>query len=133
MPDDDEWTLWWGWSSQPERLSPANSREDAIEQAIGQYAGVDTITFCEGKHMPLHDECFDADWVLERWHECNEDVQDEDGELYMEPTEEQNAELELVLTEALREWRKKHNLGRAWGLDTRNEEIITLPQEKTDA
>jgi hypothetical protein len=132
MSEELHW--YWGNGSQPERYNLANSRDDAIEQAT-EYAtdnGYEKMTVCEGKPWPLHDDFFDADCVLEQWHDRNEEAMDEDGELAMNPTREQKAELVSMLNAAFAAWRGSHNLGRAWCLDTRNEEIIEFPAQSAE-
>lgn len=125
----DEWGWYWGVGSQPEVYHHANSRDDAIEQATEDATDNEheQMTVCEGKPWALLDDFFDADRVLEDWHERNEEAQDEEGELQMDPDTAQKAELEDALNAAFKAWRAKHNLGRAWCLDTRSEEIIEFP------
>lgn len=124
-----EWNWYWGVGSQPEVYHLANCRDDAIEQATEDAAdnGHDEMTVCEGKPWSLNDDFFDVDGVLEWWHDRNEEAMDEDGELSMNPTSEQKAELISALNATFAAWRSKHNLGRAWCLDTRNEEVIAFP------
>ena len=124
----EDWTWWWGVGDEPEVYRPAYSRDDAVEQATEEAVdnGHELMTICEGKPQDLYDDFFDADAVLEDWHDHNTDVADEDGELGMEPDETQKAELQAALNEAFKVWRRKHNLGRAWALDTRAVEVIKV-------
>jgi hypothetical protein len=128
--DETEWTWWWGEGRGPERYHPANSREDAIALAAegAECSGIYQVTICEGKPWDLSDSFFDVGRVLEDWHEHNQEAQDEDGELRMSPTADQSQELENALNATFAEWRARHKLGRSWALDTRNEEVIDLPQ-----
>ena len=127
---DDGYTWWWGEGSTPECYHPANSREEAIYLAAesADDTGVYRVTICEGKPWDLRDNFFYAERVLDDWHDFNSDAADEDGELQMEPTNEQRRELEDALNAAFAAWRAKHNLGRAYALHTRNEEVIDLPE-----
>ena len=126
---DEEWTWYWGEGSEPEAYSPANSREDAVAKATraAHERDLTEMTVCEGKPWKLRDDFFNADMVLEQWNDWNEDCQDEQGELSMEPTPDQEADLVLALNAAFAAWRAKHKLGRAYPLDTRNSEVISIP------
>lgn len=123
-----EWNWYWGCGSDPEVYHPAGSREEAIELAteVATANGQEEMTVCEGKPWPLYDDIFDADNVLEIFHDKNDDRCDEDGGLQMEPTHQQKIELETALNAAFKTWRTKHGLGRAWAMDTRNDEVVTL-------
>lgn len=129
---DEGWKWFWGAGSEPDVYHPAESRDDAIAQAQddAENSGCEVATICEGKRKQLTDKVFDADHVLEWWQDHNEECQDEDGELKMNPTADQKTELEMVLNAALATWRAKHDLGHSWSLDTRNEEVIRMEQAK---
>jgi hypothetical protein len=126
---DADWNWYWGVGTQAECYHLVGSKEEAIETATeyAQDQGYEEMTICEGKPWTLHDSFFDADRTLEEWHEQNEEAQAEDGELGMNPDAAQKRELENALNEAFAAWRAKHNLGRAWALDIRNKETITIP------
>jgi hypothetical protein len=131
-PRDAEWGWVWGWGSEPERYYiSGNSREAALEEALtaAKRDGIDgEVTICEGRPEVLTDKFFDADNVLEEWHDANEERQDEDGELSMSPSAQQKADLEKMLAEAFAAWRRKHGLGRAWTLETRKAEVVAIPE-----
>lgn len=123
-----EWQWYWGEGAEPERYHLAGAaREEAIAAATRDAIDTRTVTICEGMPQPLRDDFFSADNVLDAWHEYNDDLQDEDGELGMDPTHEQKQELEKILNAAFKAWRENYKLGRAWPMDTRSEEIIDLP------
>jgi hypothetical protein len=127
---EHEWQWYWGAGSEPEIYRAANSREHAVEMATqeARSCGYGEMTVCEGRPEPLTDAFFDADRVLDDFHDANDDRQDEDGGLQMEPTLVQKAELEEALAGAFRAWRERHGLGRAWSLGTRNEEVLHFAQ-----
>ena len=130
-----DWTWWWGYGSEPEQYEASfATREAAIADAKEHATEAGTeFTICEGKPWPLRDNIFDADHVMDRFHDWNDDRCDEDGDLHMDPTPEQRGELETVLNDAFKAWREKHNLGRAWALDTRNDEVVMLDPVAADA
>jgi hypothetical protein len=104
---------------------PYASRTDAIQ--AGRIAGSNIISLCEATNVALTDEIVNVDDVLEDWHCWNEDASNEDGDLFMDPTEEQTADLQTVLNAAFAAWRARHGLGHASVLaDTRNCETIDL-------
>jgi hypothetical protein len=132
-----EWLWWWGFGSQCERYEASfDTREEALADAMAQlpeYCTDEEVTIAEARRLPLRDDCFSADRVLEDWHNANEEAQDDDGELAMNWTPEQAVELEASLAATLAAWRTKHKLGRAWGLEIRSAEVVPLPQCETAA
>ncbi len=128
IEEDDGWHWYFGIGDEPEMYCPADSREDAIEQATEEARdkGYDRMTICQGKAWPLLDDFFDADWVIEHFEDKNDDRCDEEGDLGMSASAAQKRELENALNETFLAWRKKHDLGRAWNLDTRHDEVIWI-------
>ncbi len=125
---NDDWLWYWGEGAQPETFyAGVATRDAALADALVRRDPGTEVTICQGRPMPLKDDFFDGDRVLEWWSDANEDLTDEDGDLRMEPTHAQKIELECALNDAFKAWRAKHNLGRAWALDTKGEEVITLP------
>jgi hypothetical protein len=128
----EEWKWYWGYGTEPERYyGRFATREEAVvaAKAAAQAENRSEMTIVQGRPMPLTDDFFDADQVLDDWHNHNEDLQDEDGELAMKPSFEQKHELEAVLNTAFKAWRAKHQLGRAWSMDTVDETVITIATE----
>lgn len=125
------WSWYFGAGSAPEVYYPASSREEAIAgaQVDANLSGYEQMTICQGRPQALDHSIFDADLVLERFHEVNETLADEDGNLRMEPKPEQCRELEATLAATFKSWCEKHKLGRAWSMDTRNDEVIEIEQE----
>ena len=125
---NDDWRWWWGDGTEPEHLHAGTvTRAEALADAGLQGSPGDVVTICQGRRIPLKDDFLDADRVLEWWSDANEELADEDGDLRMAPTQAQKIELESALNDAFKAWRAKHNLGRAWALETKGEEVITLP------
>jgi hypothetical protein len=130
----DEWKWYWGYGREPERYHGSfATSEEAVEaaKAAAQVEHTSEMTVVRGRPMPLTDDFFDADRVLDEWHDRNEELQDEDGELAMKPSFEQKHELEAMLNAAFKAWRAKHELGRAWAMDTVDEIVITIMNENT--
>ena len=75
------------------------------------------------KALPTCD-VFDADQIIERYEELNEDCWGEDG-AEISPTSAQQRELEMRLSLVLKEWMTEHDLsGRAWSFgETRFEQF----------
>jgi hypothetical protein len=124
-----EYTWWFGAGGDPEVYTEACSKEEAIERALaeGRENDWDEMTIVEARPMPLSNAIFDADDVLDRLAEKNEDAVDEDGDLRdMNATIEQKSELERALVAVLAAWRDRHKIGRAYQLDIRAEETIQV-------
>jgi hypothetical protein len=127
-PETDVWQWWWSTSLDEGRyrgpfatseLALSNARLDVTGAAHG-------IWLFEGKRLPLRDALFDADKVLDDWHVLNEEVADADGGLFMDPSGAQKLELTEALNAIWRTWRRRHGLGRAFGIETRNENPVQL-------
>ena len=135
MPDDESrpWRWYWGYGSQPEVYQGnVATRDEAIAAAMTAAAAeddrcLDCMTIACARPMKLADDCFDADNVLDTWHDQNEDAADEDGELSMKPSHQQKQELERALEAAFTAWRTRHVLGQAWSLEFRSEEVVEVP------
>lgn len=114
-----------------------NSREEALKQAWGEYPEGGFTIIEADKSVPTFD-VLPADYVLERYEECNEECWGEDG-ADISPTGEQERELEKALADALQAWMDKHKLrGRVWNFGhMRNEEYIPerqrSPAESSEA
>lgn len=132
---NEPWQWWWGEGEQPERYhGPCNSRQEAIDEALSSNTAppYSLFTICEATVGRLDDNHLDADWVIERFNEHNEDAADPDGDgVIDQTTPEQDRELEAMLKAAWVAWREKHNLGRAFMFDqTRNEELLLMPKDE---
>jgi len=129
----EDWKFYWGTGGQPEALNgPAETREAATADALAHAEPGDVFTICEARPVTLDNRIFDADWIVERFDCHNEEKQNEDGDCLLEDaTDEQLAELEGILNDAFAAWRVKHDVGRAYMLDTRNEEVLTVPEPAT--
>jgi hypothetical protein len=127
------WHWWWAEGTEPERYhGPCGSRQEAIDDGTELADGYEEITICEATRMKLLDDHLDADWVIDRFNEQNEDAADPDGDpVIHRATPEQERDLEAVLKAAWVDWRTRHGLGKSWTFgDTRNEEVIKLPAEE---
>lgn len=127
---DEGWHWSWGDGSEPETISKAsqNTREAAEAEALDE-ATNDFVTICQARPVALRDDVFDADHAIERWHDANEEAQDENGDLGMEPTHAQRADLEAALAKAFADWRKRHGLGRTRVVETRHDEVLRVPSD----
>jgi hypothetical protein len=125
-PEDKGWQWWWANTMEDESYQgPFETEALALIDAQNKSKRDSFIVF-EAKRHVLDNDCFDADLVIEAFHEHNSDMADPDGQLQMDPTTAQKLELEEALT-VLAAWRQKHGLGRAWlSLDTRGETTVTL-------
>jgi thymidylate synthase (FAD) len=120
---DREWEWYWAPGTDLETVyGPHSSRGAAIEVARADASG--TFTVLEGRPLPLGDHCFDAERVLELWHELNGELANDYGDTMIEPSTEQMRELEGDLGETMARWRRRNRLGRAWSLEMRNEEVL---------
>jgi len=126
----EDWKFYWGNGEQPETLNgPEETREAAAAEAIANSEPGEVVSVCEARPMTLDNRIFDADWIVERFDSRNEEKQNEDGDCLLEDaTDEQLTELEGILNDAFVAWRAKHGVGRAYMLDTRNEEVLTVPE-----
>jgi hypothetical protein len=130
--NENEYRWWWGYGKEPEAYEADFPTREAVIAALPQDRPGHRFTVCEARRMPLCDGFFDAEWLLEQWHEHNTEAQDEDGDLQMEPTPTQRMELERDLAAAFAAWRIRHRLGRAWNLELRHSEIVTpCPEAKS--
>lgn len=129
MPKSDQFYVWYfGAGDCPEMYYAAESREDAIKQGWISYPEGDFTIAEADKAIPSFD-VFPADWLLERYEECNEECWGEDGaEINATPTQER--ELEKIMGDALEMWMDRHNLrGRVWSFgNTRNEEYFPVKE-----
>jgi len=122
MSSDGVYLWYYGGGSQPDMYYAADSRDDAIKQGWGTYPEGDFSIVEADKAVPSF-EVLPADYVIERYEECNEECWGEDGaEINATPAQER--ELEAALGAALQAWMDKHNLrGRVWNFGhMRNEE-----------
>lgn len=126
MSRSDKIFLWYyGGGKEPETYHGAEkSRDEAIHQAWGEYPEGDFTIAEADKAVPTFG-VLPADWVLERYEECNEECWGEDG-ADISATGDQERELEKILGEALEMWMDRHGLrGRVWNFgQTRNEEYF---------
>lgn len=126
----EDWMWWYGEGSEPERYSgPFATREEAVSQAMSEAADLQLccVSVCEAVTMTLRDDVFDADFLIDRWHDGNDQAQDEDGYLSMSPDVVQRRELEEAMAVTFAAWRARHGLGKAWAFaDTRNYETIQI-------
>ena len=118
VPGPNPWGWWWTAGGDPERYEGNYAtREEAI--TAGRQSTDKAFTICEARHELLTDSIFRAENVVETFNEWNED------RAYIDSfTPAQGAELESALVEVFAAWRKRHGLGRAWTLETRNSELI---------
>ncbi len=132
----EDWHWYFGIGSEPDAYTraSANTREAALADAVDEL-DLDTaercVTLCMGLPATLIDAIFSADDVIEQWHDKNEEVASEDGDLSMQPSASQKAELEAVLNATFAAWRKRHGLGRAYSLTTRQEEVVLVSDDGT--
>lgn len=126
MPD---WKWLWFHDKDPDYYNAGGpDRETTRQIALERVEPGTSFTVCEGRPHGLSDDIFDADDVIEKFHDHNEEFQDEDGSLRMDDaTCERRMELVAALNETFRAWREKYELGRAWTLETRNEQVETAP------
>ena len=126
----DGYTWWWARGSEPERfVGSYATREEALTSALALALAEresDVITLAEAKPNELNDDFIRVDRLLDDWHDHNMDNADEGGYLAMEPTAEQERELEQTLTAAFSAWRAKHGLGCAWALDIKYVETVDI-------
>ena len=121
---DGDFKWYFGGGELPESYLAETSKDAAIAAGWASYPEGDFTVVEADKAKPNFD-VFPADWIIERYEECNEECWGEDG-ADIAPTIEQERELETQLGETLRAWMDKHNLhGRVWMFgETRNEEYF---------
>lgn len=127
---DGIYKWYFGGGSCPEMYMAEESRESAIAAGWSSYPEGDFTVVEADKAKPTCD-VFAADWIIERYEECNEECWGEDG-ADIATTIAQERELEKQLGETLRAWMDKHDLhGRVWSFgNTRNEEYFPLKAEE---
>lgn len=130
MTTAEENFQWWyavGHGSEPERYNgPCGTRDEAISEALNNDGSESGYAIVEAAlSQPTTKGTFDANFVLVKYDENNEECWDEDGP-EITPTSEQGSELEAALDKALDEWMERHGLrGRAWAFGaTRNAEYF---------
>jgi len=124
MSNENQYRWWWGYTPEPEQYEADFPTREAVIAALPQDQPGAKFTIIEPRRMPLRDDFFDAERILQHWHEHNEEAQDEEGGLQMEPTPAQRMELERDLATTFAAWRTRHGLGRAWNLEDRHYEIV---------
>lgn len=115
----------WYYTQDQEIWQPAGSRQNAINCGRDEYEG-GAFYICEANLQQLSDGFFDAELVVEKFEEHNEECWGEDGADITLPAAEAVKELEDALAKAFSAWRAKHlpHL-KAWAFDEmRNEELI---------
>lgn len=125
MPSDGEYKWYYGGGSCPENFYAAEGgRDDAVREGWANYPEGD-FTVCEADKALPSFEVMPADWIIERYEECNEECWGEDG-ADIAPSNEQERELEAAMAETLKSWMVKHGLqGRVWNFgNTRAEEYF---------
>lgn len=134
----EDWHWYFGVGTEPDGFirASANTRDAALAGALDAL-DLDTdercVTLCQGLPEKLHDEVLGANDVVEAWCEANADAADEDDNLSMEPSEEQQTELRAMLGATIAKWRKRHGLGRAFALQTRGAEVVQVADDGTVA
>ncbi len=132
--------LGWYWAEYKDAEQwngPLIDKESAIAHAVtsidwsedGEKDSCRTVYLVMARPKSLTDDIFSSDDVLDSWHTWNEDSANEYGDLDMDPTVEQRAELERELHKCFAAWRARHHLGRAWMLDVAEqfEETVYCP------
>ena len=125
----------WYYSLDEEEYNKASSREEAIEDGTQEALehGHTTFYICEADKEVLRDDIFDADHVLDRFEERNDDCWPEG---FKSPDIDQAAceELEKRLNETFSQWRKEFGKWESWNFyTTRNREIIRVELPKDES
>lgn len=123
---DGNFNWWMAIGHDPEAYTgPYDSRDQAIAQAKSEDGDRDGFTIAEADKSIANGNPFDADQILERFEEVNEECWGEDG-MEVHPTNAQATELEGILFEAFTMWMDRHKLTpRPFRFDTmRNEEYF---------
>ena len=122
---DNVYQWYYGPGEEPEYCHCVfGTREETVTQAWSEYPEGGFCVIEADKQVPSFD-CIPADWVIERYEECNEECWGEDG-AEISPTREQEKELEASLGAVLEAWMNKYDLaGRVWSFGhTRNKEYF---------
>ena len=111
---------WWMTHNEEEYFNPCETREEALTMAREE--GYPVIAECLKGDFNL---TVDADNVLQRLGEQNEENTNEDGD-FIDCTRTQLDDLSAMLTETLRAWAVKHDIKtEAWAfVDIRNIEKV---------
>jgi hypothetical protein len=134
----EDWHWYYGIGIEPDGfiLATENTRDAALADALDAL-DLDTdercITLCQGMANALRDDVLSADTVIDAWHGANEDAAGEDGDLAMEPSLGQQADLRAMLGATIAKWRERHGLGRAIALRTRATEVVQVADDGTVA
>jgi hypothetical protein len=122
----DIWRWYYADGVDPEVWYQAdeNSRAAAVAQGSRYAREGRAYSICQGRAMPLGDNFFKGHNLWEEFTEYNQDVADEDGRLRGEPTSTMLAVLEDRMAEAFGAWRAEFGVGRAWALETKDQEVI---------
>jgi len=130
---DGNFQWWAAWGRDPERYQgPFASREEAVAQMLAEDGKEVGYTVVEADKAVARSDIIDADYVFERYDECNEECWGEDG-LDIVSTRAQQNDLEKMLAETLEAWFAKHGTKpKVWCFgETRNEQYV--PPEMADA
>lgn len=127
MPGDGNFFWWWAVGTRDPEVctGPCDSREQAIAEARGNDGNEEGFIILEADRMVPSTEIFDADDVLGRYGEVNEECWSEDS-FDLECSREQERDLESMLNETFAAWFEKHGIGRGgWAFHTvRNKETF---------
>lgn len=120
---------WWGEGDEPEVYhGPHSSREAALADAEGNAEAGSTVTLCTAQHVPLQDDIFTADEIMEKFEDYNEQCWGEDGpnaSLTLPPGAVK--ELESMINGAWKQWREKYEAYKPYNLEKfENIEVILL-------
>jgi hypothetical protein len=121
---EDIWSWYYAEGTAPEIWMQATENSRACAIAEARRYGAVPVSICQGRPMPLGDNFFDAGSLWEQFTEHNQDVADEDGRIGGEPASSALAVLEDRMAETFGAWRREFGVGRAWALETKDDEVI---------
>ena len=131
MAGDGKFGWYWGRGEEPEGMhGPEDSREAILQVARSECDG-EGFTICEADKAVPSFNIFDADDIIERYEEHNEECWSEDG-ADIALTREAEKDLESVLAAAFEKWAKENDaVGNAWCFGTQRHTEY-FPASKAD-
>lgn len=128
---EKNWKWYSGNNNEIYSCGPFDTREEAIDEARGQYGDDVGVHVAEAYKEPLKLSSYISrdlvETLLEHAEECVADLADEYGEhVTFDVSGEQQKDLRAMLTATVNAWQEKHGLKfTTWCFtDTRNEEYI---------